>query len=47
MKAVDQHHVTIQLKAYLSEAQKTLFEQWTNSLRPFYNLALGLRSVSL
>ena len=33
---------TIQLKAYLTSPQQELFEKWTNSLRPLYNLGLGL-----
>ncbi len=33
---------TIQLKAYLTSPQQELFEKWTNSLRPLYNLGLAL-----
>ncbi|ACK68059.1 transposase IS605 OrfB [Rippkaea orientalis PCC 8801] len=42
MSELVQHHITIQLKAYLSTTQTALFENWTDSLRPLYNLALGL-----
>ncbi len=42
MSADTQAHITIQMKAYLSETQTALFDKWTHALRPLYNLALAL-----